>query len=219
MNYKVRLACGRRSPKGRLGRFHEKLLGLVHLLSRAVRDAIMALIKCAECGRQVSSLASACPACGAPPSPRSEWSRMLGEDQPLLSQAQATQAPQGRKMGWALGLGVVFLPIVFSWFTLRQGHSSLARVIAFGWLAVVMVPIVLSSSQGPQPPLSGAKPPSPPSPSSTATNSSDPIARCSQFLGVSAAAGVDIQKAYGAPTSIMGQAEWCRAHRDQFQGK
>ena len=27
----------------------------------------MALVKCAECGKQVSTLAAACPSCGAPP--------------------------------------------------------------------------------------------------------------------------------------------------------
>src|SRR5690606_2927644 len=33
--------------------------------------------------------------------------------------------PQERKVGILLGLGVFFFPWIFSWFTLRKGHSTL----------------------------------------------------------------------------------------------
>lgn len=39
-----------------------------------------------------------------------------------------------RKVGPLLGIGILFLPIVFSWFTLRWGHTTLSRAVAFGWL-------------------------------------------------------------------------------------
>lgn len=35
-----------------------------------------------------------------------------------------------------LGLGILFYPLFFSWFTLRKGHTIKARVIAFSWLVV-----------------------------------------------------------------------------------
>jgi hypothetical protein len=41
-----------------------------------------------------------------------------------------------RRLGIALGMGVILLPIVFAWFTLRRGHSGTTRVAAFVWLAI-----------------------------------------------------------------------------------
>lgn len=43
-----------------------------------------------------------------------------------------------RKVGLLLGLGILLLPIVFAWFLLRKGHSTLSRVIGFVWLALVL---------------------------------------------------------------------------------
>ncbi|WP_417509595.1 hypothetical protein [Methylophaga sp.] len=36
-----------------------------------------------------------------------------------------------------LGLGIFFIPIIFSWFTLRRGYSSLAQVVSFSWLVIL----------------------------------------------------------------------------------
>lgn len=36
-----------------------------------------------------------------------------------------------------LGIGITVMPYIFSWFTLRKGYSTKARVIAFGWLFVL----------------------------------------------------------------------------------
>ncbi|MFA0609498.1 WYL domain-containing protein [Vibrio sp. 10N.222.49.B4] len=33
-----------------------------------------------------------------------------------------------------LRLGIVLLPLIFSWFTLKKGYSTLSRVISFAWL-------------------------------------------------------------------------------------
>lgn len=46
-------------------------------------------------------------------------------------------APAKRKVGFLLGIGILFLPIVFAWFLLRDGHTTRARVIGFIWLALV----------------------------------------------------------------------------------
>src|SRR5690606_6032534 len=37
------------------------------------------------------------------------------------------------------GIGIFLLPIVFSWFTLRKGHSAVARVVSLVWLAVFFI--------------------------------------------------------------------------------
>lgn len=44
-----------------------------------------------------------------------------------------------RPVGFLLGLGIFVLPLVFAWFTLRQGHTTRARVISFIWLILVLV--------------------------------------------------------------------------------
>ena len=42
-------------------------------------------------------------------------------------------------MRWPLGVGVALFPIAFSWFTLRSGYSTLARVISLGWLGIFLL--------------------------------------------------------------------------------
>ncbi|MDO4896145.1 MAG: DUF4236 domain-containing protein [Moraxella sp.] len=43
-----------------------------------------------------------------------------------------------RPVGFLLGFGIFILPIIFAWFTLRQGHTTRARVISFAWLILVL---------------------------------------------------------------------------------
>jgi hypothetical protein len=52
------------------------------------------------------------------------------------------------KIGIGLGLGIIFFPVIFAWFTLRKGHGVGTRVAAFGWLAIVMM--VWASNRGEQ---------------------------------------------------------------------
>lgn len=47
-----------------------------------------------------------------------------------------------RSVGAALGIGVLLLPFVFAWFTMRKGHSTVARVISFGWLILIIISVV-----------------------------------------------------------------------------
>ncbi len=51
-----------------------------------------------------------------------------------------------RKVGAALGIGILLLPWLFSWFVLRRGYSTLARIVSFAWL-LVFVLIVLGGQQ------------------------------------------------------------------------
>jgi hypothetical protein len=46
------------------------------------------------------------------------------------------EAELPRRLGIPLGMGVILLPIVFAWFTLRRGYSASTRVAAFVWLGV-----------------------------------------------------------------------------------
>jgi hypothetical protein len=38
-----------------------------------------------------------------------------------------------------LGVGIFFMPYVFAWFTLREGHSMRARTLSFGWLGLMIL--------------------------------------------------------------------------------
>ena len=44
-----------------------------------------------------------------------------------------------RHVDFWLGLGIMFMPYVFAWFTLRDGHTKKARVISFVWLGFVVL--------------------------------------------------------------------------------
>jgi hypothetical protein len=39
-----------------------------------------------------------------------------------------------KKVGFLLGVGILLFPLIFAWFTLRQGYSTFARVVSFVWL-------------------------------------------------------------------------------------
>jgi len=76
----------------------------------------MATLFCPDCNKEMARSAQSCPHCGA----RNRWSTQK-EMSPLLI------------------VGVVFLPLVFSWFTLANGYSTKARVWSFAWLFVAML--------------------------------------------------------------------------------
>ncbi|MFA6058607.1 MAG: hypothetical protein WC756_10450 [Taibaiella sp.] len=44
-----------------------------------------------------------------------------------------------RNMSFSLSIGILLLPMIFSWFTLRKGYSTFARIITFSWLIVTTV--------------------------------------------------------------------------------
>lgn len=114
----------------------------------------MALILCPDCRAEISDAAISCPRCGHPNE----------KTQSLVLQTDwhsNTKNCEPRSVGFWLGIGIIFLPIVFAWFTLRKGHSALSRVIAFGWLAVSVyigsgldkftTPSLLTASSGTEP--------------------------------------------------------------------
>jgi len=90
----------------------------------------MALMECKECGKQISEQATSCPHCGAPVGARAAY----------VAQGSIAQT---RSVGFLLGLGIFLVPIIFVWFLLRQGHSTLSRVIGFAWLALAVFAAVV----------------------------------------------------------------------------
>lgn len=71
------------------------------------------MINCPDCTKEISNSAPACPHCGRP---------------------NVNAIPVNRPVSFLLGIGIFLVPIIFSWFTLRRGHSALSRIFSFSWL-------------------------------------------------------------------------------------
>ena len=54
------------------------------------------------------------------------------------SELEPEVLPGKRKVGHYFGAGIVFLPIIFAWLTLRKGYSNWLRIGAFIWLGVFL---------------------------------------------------------------------------------
>jgi len=46
---------------------------------------------------------------------------------------------EDRPVSWQLGIGIFLIPLIFSWFTLRKGHTTKSKVWSFGWLTVLLL--------------------------------------------------------------------------------
>lgn len=58
------------------------------------------------------------------------------QPQPFVS-TSLTQ--RNRSISILLGLGILLMPYIFAWFTLRTGYSSTARWISFIWMILVLI--------------------------------------------------------------------------------
>ncbi|RVQ68950.1 hypothetical protein EKN06_01650 [Croceicoccus ponticola] len=65
-----------------------------------------------------------------------------------MQSAAREKLPQ-RKVNSLLVIGILFAPGIFVWFLLRQGHSTLARVIGFSWAGFMLLVWVAVVSAGP----------------------------------------------------------------------
>ena len=54
---------------------------------------------------------------------------------PSVQDMNATQRP----VSILLGIGIFLFPIIFSWFTLKQGYSTVSRVISMLWMMLYIV--------------------------------------------------------------------------------
>ncbi len=99
---------------------------------------------CSSCGGQNDDQAKFCTGCGqalggstpqptAPPPAPPPQSAAPGP-------APSTNAgDETKKVGVLLGLGIFVMPFLFAWFTLRKGHTTVAKAASFGWLALMFV--------------------------------------------------------------------------------
>jgi hypothetical protein len=91
----------------------------------------------------------------------------IGVGSPTTIEAPVTPSP--RKLSWLLILGIVFMPYIFAWFTLRAGYSRLTRITSFCWAVVALgigifhppEPGALATSPTASPPASESKVASP----------------------------------------------------------
>jgi hypothetical protein len=64
------------------------------------------------------------------------------------SQINDFQQEPIRKVSILLGIGIFVMPYIFSWFTLREGYSKLAKIISFTWLAILLaMPFIAPKSE------------------------------------------------------------------------
>lgn len=73
---------------------------------------------------------------------------------PIASDASDTgvEKPGKRKVSILLGIGILFIPYVFSWFLLRKGHSKLSRIVGFSWLVLILLVAMTPKASGPATP-------------------------------------------------------------------
>lgn len=57
---------------------------------------------------------------------------------PISSSPYRSQEPQ-RQVSVLLGIGIFLVPIIFAWFTLRQGHSTVSRAVSMVWMIIVIM--------------------------------------------------------------------------------
>jgi len=84
----------------------------------------------------MSDSAPACPKCGKP------------------NIVETTKNVEKRPVSVKLGLGIFLLPYIFSWFTLRPGHSTIAKIFSFTWMLVLLG--VMATQDGNQNPSTSA---------------------------------------------------------------
>ena len=54
------------------------------------------------------------------------------------SQVDSLAMPDRRKMSIRLMIGILLVPGIFSWFTLKRGYGKAARIISLSWMTLVM---------------------------------------------------------------------------------
>lgn len=81
-----------------------------------------------------------CPACSEPILKQATKCKHCGE------QIGQPSAAKPRQVGFILGIGILFMPYLFSWATLRQGYSSTSRFISLTWMVILVA--MLNSGTG-----------------------------------------------------------------------
>ena len=62
----------------------------------------------------------------------------MSEDAPTCPKCGKPNSSLATGLSAGLTIGIVFIPIIFAWFTLRKGVSTKARVVSFLWMLIVI---------------------------------------------------------------------------------
>ncbi len=91
---------------------------------------------CSNCGGKNENNARFCSACG-----KDITVIPLGEVEVVSHNFRFRDINyrREREVGILLALGIFFLPVFFVWFTLRDGHSSISRMVSFSWLLLLVI--------------------------------------------------------------------------------
>jgi len=63
----------------------------------------------------------------------------------MNSHATYSDDREARRVGAGLAIGIFLMPVIFAWFLLRTGYTAGARIMAFGWLGLLVTVGVLGS--------------------------------------------------------------------------
>lgn len=111
----------------------------------------------------------------------------------------AQQSVPTRKVGAALGIGILLLPWIFSWVLLRKGYSVVARLVGFGWMVAFFTFVMLSGSG----PNSGTAASLTPAEAEPAAAAAKPKSQTKRLAAVTAAAASE-EPAPEAATRLTG---------------
>lgn len=72
-------------------------------------------------------------------------STMLHKSEGSTNHRKQSDIGREREVGIFLFIGIFFIPYIFSWFTLRKGHSNRSRILSFLWLFYLLFTIIKQS--------------------------------------------------------------------------
>lgn len=162
---------------------------------------------CSRCGEQFLARANFCPHCATPVN--QQTGNFSAQNSSTFSK-QSDHTPT-KKVGVLLGIGILFVPYIFSWFTLQKGYSALTKLISFGWLFIVAL-MLFSNPQNTEPrnTATSAAPTSAPSESSkkaALSFSTTPVAASSTPFPKTPAELLSASKILLADGSLVGKEE------------
>jgi hypothetical protein len=85
-----------------------------------------------------------------------EQSNQPTDHHQLPAGAVASVETSRRRVGPALALAILILPVVFAWLLLRPGYSARSRVVGFAWVGVFLWAVFTNSARTPKPVLAKA---------------------------------------------------------------
>ena len=103
---------------------------------------------CSRCGEQFQLGANFCPRCAMPANQQS-FRNFTAQANPTTANSIPT-----KRVGILLGIGILFMPYIFSWFTLQKGYSSLARIVSLSWMGLIFllyIPTIILNSRNTEP--------------------------------------------------------------------